>query len=547
MYGYLQMVSNKYTTSVTPTIQYERYYPTIVLYKNGKVWKDFSSDGIITDLDSTASVESNIVNFKNGKGNIQGMYTETTGYVHFTLVLPDRKLECTCKIRNAFYSASIESCDWQYEEQEVTATLYRNDKPFVGNFTCELAYVEAPDQLTVSPMYGTTDQNGQVKLNVMVANYVGGRGIFFNYGGGTAVYAGCQYNNETVYDASVSGLVTELTNSNITFTVTRNGKPYANKTVQCSYWMDVSGPSSFITDSNGQAVVTVTSSQATTGQLSVYLTMYDSYSIGYKELTLAVQPATYALGFTPANLAYNTPTNVTFTVFRNSAALANGSLSIVSWGGLSGPGGVVSTNASGQFTVTLTSTNTAAANYTVTLSDNATSRSMTCGMSRGAMPIPNTPVGDLLPYVWFGDVDPTNQPYSIVLGDCVQKINQAGVFQMDAYGCGNFSPTQVSFTVTPNNNFINLYFGFLHCTNNSIYFAQDLGRISANFALNVSDVGFISVKKNITFTINNWPSPLNAFAGWTITMNMDVHLTKTTSGGINVMTDNDAWFTIGKQ
>ena len=239
-------------------------------------------------------------------------------------------------VTEATYTASITPKTVQrFEDAEVTITAKRNGKAYAGAIT--LAYSGGVSGDTKV----TTNSSGTGTFTI-TGNTVGSGTITATYGGGSVKLSATV--TAATYTLAISNdEFTQYEAGSTVVTVTRNGKAYAGKGT-------INGTS--VTFSAGKYTYKATYEDAGTETLTVKVDDWTDTA----DITVAA--ATYAINASSKTITAYEEADYTITVTRNGKAYA-GAVTLAYSGGITGTPTKATSNASGQFSITLTSTGTA--------------------------------------------------------------------------------------------------------------------------------------------------------------------------------------------
>ena len=239
-------------------------------------------------------------------------------------------------VTEATYTASITPKTVQrFEDAEVTITAKRNGKAYAGAIT--LAYSGGVSGDTKV----TTNSSGTGTFTI-TGNTVGSGTITATYGGGSVKLSATV--TAATYTLAISNdEFTQYEAGSTVVTVTRNGKAYAGKGT-------INGTS--VTFSAGKYTYKATYEDAGTETLTVKVDDWTDTA----DITVAA--ATYAINASSKTITAYEEADYTVTVTRNGKAYA-GAVTLAYSGGITGTPTKATSNASGQFSITLTSTGTA--------------------------------------------------------------------------------------------------------------------------------------------------------------------------------------------
>ena len=239
-------------------------------------------------------------------------------------------------VTEATYTASITPKTVQrFEDAEITITAKRNGKAYAGAIT--LAYSGGVSGDTKV----TTNSSGTGTFTI-TGNTVGSGTITATYGGGSVKLSATV--TAATYTLAISNdEFTQYEAGSTVVTVTRNGKAYAGKGT-------INGTS--VTFSAGKYTYKATYEDAGTETLTVKVDDWTDTA----DITVAA--ATYAINASSKTITAYEEADYTVTVTRNGKAYA-GAVTLAYSGGITGTPTKATSNASGQFSITLTSTGTA--------------------------------------------------------------------------------------------------------------------------------------------------------------------------------------------
>ena len=239
-------------------------------------------------------------------------------------------------VTEATYTASITPKTVQrFEDAEVTITAKRNGKAYAGAIT--LAYSGGVSGDTKV----TTNSSGTGTFTI-TGNTVGSGTITATYGGGSVKLSATV--TAATYTLAISNdEFTQYEAGSTVVTVTRNGKAYAGKGT-------INGTS--VTFSAGKYTYKATYEDTGTETLTVKVDDWTDTA----DITVAA--ATYAINASSKTITAYEEADYTITVTRNGKAYA-GAVTLAYSGGITGTPTKATSNASGQFSITLTSTGTA--------------------------------------------------------------------------------------------------------------------------------------------------------------------------------------------
>ena len=239
-------------------------------------------------------------------------------------------------VTEATYTASITPKTVQrFEDAEITITAKRNGKAYAGAIT--LAYSGGVSGDTKV----TTNSSGTGTFTI-TGNTVGSGTITATYGGGSVKLSATV--TAATYTLAISNdEFTQYEAGSTVVTVTRNGKAYAGKGT-------INGTS--VTFSAGKYTYKATYEDAGTETLTVKVDDWTDTA----DITVAA--ATYAINASSKTITAYEEADYTVTVTRNGKAYA-GAVTLTYSGGITGTPAKATSNASGQFDITLTSTGTA--------------------------------------------------------------------------------------------------------------------------------------------------------------------------------------------
>ena len=229
------------------------------------------------------------------------------------------------------------------ETKSITGTVKRNNAAYAGAVT--LTYSGGLS----GPASATANSSGQFTINVS-ADATGTGTIKATFGGGNA--SDTMTISAATYVASANSTSVQAYNSkSVTFTVKKNDAVYAGA-VTIKYSGNLSGPASATANASGQFTISVAASGTTAGNITL------TYGGGSDAIAFTVAAATYAINASSKTITAYEEADYTVTVTRNGKAYA-GAVTLAYSGGITGTPTKATSNASGQFSITLTSTGTA--------------------------------------------------------------------------------------------------------------------------------------------------------------------------------------------
>ena len=242
----------------------------------------------------------------------------------------------TMTISAATYAASANSTSVQaYNSKSVTFTVKKNDAVYAGAVT-----IKYSGNLS-GPASATANASGQFTISVAASGTTAGN-ITLTYGGGSDAIAFTV--SAATYTLAISNdEFTQYEAGSTVVTVTRNGKAYAGKGT-------INGTS--VTFSAGKYTYKATYEDTGTETLTVKVDDWTDTA----DITVAA--ATYAINASSKTITAYEEADYTITVTRNGKAYA-GAVTLAYSGGITGTPTKATSNASGQFSITLTSTGTA--------------------------------------------------------------------------------------------------------------------------------------------------------------------------------------------
>ena len=242
----------------------------------------------------------------------------------------------TMTISAATYVASANSTSVQaYNSKSVTFTVKKNDAVYAGAVT-----IKYSGNLS-GPASATANASGQFTISVAASGTTAGN-ITLTYGGGSDAIAFTV--TAATYTLAISNdEFTQYEAGSTVVTVTRNGKAYAGKGT-------INGTS--VTFSAGKYTYKATYEDTGTETLTVKVDDWTDTA----DITVAA--ATYAINASSKTITAYEEADYTITVTRNGKAYA-GAVTLAYSGGITGTPAKATSNASGQFDITLTSTGTA--------------------------------------------------------------------------------------------------------------------------------------------------------------------------------------------
>ena len=318
MYGYY--TDHLYIASVDGLPEYtgDTVTSAITLYDNDLLipGKKISVNGVEYTLNS------------NGVANVTlGPHDAPGDYPFVVKVNGTTVLDQTYPVAQTTYTATSSGSFTQYEQGTLTITAKRNGVAYSGAATIDgNAITFTNGKATYTTTYNTS---GKQSLKLVID----GQTITLSATVTAATYTLAISNDEfTQYEAGSTVV-----------TVTRNGKAYAGKGT-------INGTS--VTFSAGKYTYKATYEDAGTETLTVKVDDWTDTA----DITVAA--ATYAINASSKTITAYEEADYTVTVTRNGKAYA-GAVTLAYSGGITGTPTKATSNASGQFSITLTSTGTA--------------------------------------------------------------------------------------------------------------------------------------------------------------------------------------------